>query len=270
MQGYYNTIPMYGIGGLIAKIVKAVGSKNIQRQANLIGKKNNKELFNLLSKLSKSEASGTKLEEKELKKLVRLAQDYRRKNVHYNARRQKFNEELVRKRAAAQNQAQQGIQPKDTSTPAQPESPNPIPGTTLSGRWKQLKNWMNNHPALTVGVPLFAASGIGRDILGGIGSIYTARPFSSDSEENKQKSVVTIDGVDIPITMGDNGKFVVDTTGGKKPKTTPEDDIDSLIDAAAATSNVANTLPSDPNSNIPVSDQSQQMINTLFADDQWD
>ena len=86
MQGYYNTIPMYGIGGLIAKIAKAAGAKNIQRQANFVGKKNNKELFDLLSKLSKAEASGTKLEEEELKKLVRLAQDYRRKNVHYNAK----------------------------------------------------------------------------------------------------------------------------------------------------------------------------------------
>ena len=113
---------------------------------------------------------------------------------------------------------------------------------------------MENHPKTTIGVPLFAASGTGRDILGGAWSIYNSHPFSSDSEEKKQKSVVTIDGVDIPIIMGSNGKFVVDTTGSKKPKKTPEDDIDSLIDAAASTSNVANTLPSDPSSNISVSD----------------
>ena len=55
----------------------------------------------------------------------------------------------------------------------------------------------------------------------------------------------------------------------KNLKKTPEDDIDSLIDAAASTSNVANTLPSDPSSNISVSDQSQQTINDLFDDDQW-
>lgn len=271
MQGYYNTIPMYNIGGLIAKIAKAAGASKIQKYANLVGKKNNKELFDMLSKLSKAEASGTKLKEDEVKKLVKLAQDYRRKNINYNTRRQKFNEELSRRRAASQNQAQQGTQPKAPSAPTQPESSNPIPGTTLSGRWKQFKNWMNNHPKTTIGIPLFAASGTGRDILGGIGSVYTAHPFSSDSEDEKQKSVVTIDGVDIPITMGDNGKFVVDTTDGKKPKKTTEDDIDSLIDAAAATSTVPNTPVSNtPSQDVLVSDQSQQMINDLFSDDQWD
>ena len=170
------------------------------------------------------------------------------------------------KKAAQQNQAQNQAQGNPSR---EVTSANPVPGTTLSGRWKQFRNWMDNHPKTTIGVPLFAASGTGRDILGGAWSIYNSHPFSSDSEEKKQKSVVTIDGVDIPIIMGSNGKFVVDTTGSKKPKKTPEDDIDSLIDAAASTSNVANTLPSDPSSNISVSDQSQQMINDLFPDDQW-
>lgn len=311
MQDYYNTIPAFGIGGLIAKIAKAAGRAKIQGHANLLSKAQ-PELSKLLSKLAKSQQGGPKLSDEEAKRLATLAQNYRRN---------KINEQIISKRKSTQQGAQEvtqkGTQQSTSATQSArspylngsnlsytvPPSPraskirnarnkkaaqqnqaqnqaqgnpsrevtsaNPVPGTTLSGRWKQFRNWMDNHPKTTIGVPIFAASGIGRDILGGAWSAYNSHPFSSDSEEKKQKSVVTIDGVDIPIIMGSNGKFVVDTTGSKKPKKTPEDDIDSLIDAAAATSNVANTLPSDPSSNISVSDQSQQMINDLFDDDQW-
>ena len=261
MQDYYNTIPAFGIGGLIAKIAKAAGRAKIQGHANLLSKAQ-PELSKLLSKLAKSQQGGPKLSDEEAKKLATLAQNYRRSNIHYQNRRNKINEQIAAKRNPT---------PKPTQAPTeQPaRSANPVKGTTLSSRWKQAKTWMNNHPKTTIGVPIFAASGIGRDILGGAWSAYNSHPFSSDSEEKKQKSVVTIDGVDIPIIMGSNGKFVVDATGSKKPKKTPEDDIDSLIDAATATSNVANTPPSDPSSNISVSDQSQQMINDLFDDDQW-
>ena len=320
MQDYYNTIPAFGIGGLIAKIAKAAGRAKIQGHANLLSKAQ-PELSKLLSKLAKSQQGGPKLSDEEAKKLATLAQNYRRSNIHYQNRRNKINEQIASKRKSTQQSAQEitqkGTQQSTSATQSArspylngsnlsytvPPSPraskirnarnkkaaqqnqaqnqaqgnpsgevtsaNPVPGTTLSGRWKQFRNWMDNHPKTTIGVPLLAASGTGRDILGGVWSAYNSHPFSSDSEEKKQKSVVTIDGVDIPIIMGSNGKFVVDTTGSKKPKKTPEDDIDSLIDAAAATSNVANTLPSDPSSNISVSDQSQQAINDLFDDDQW-
>lgn len=320
MQDYYNTIPAFGIGGLIAKIAKAAGRAKIQGNANLLSKVQ-PELSKLLSKLAKSQQGGPKLSDEEAKKLATLAQNYRKSNIHYQNRRNKINEQIASKRKSTQYSAQEttqkGTQQSTSATQSArssylngsnlsytvPPSPraskirnarnkkaaqqnqaqnqaqgnpsgevtsaNPVPGTTLSGRWKQFRNWMDNHPKTTIGVPLLAASGTGRDILGGVWSAYNSHPFSSDSEEKKQKSVVTIDGVDIPIIMGSNGKFVVDTTGSKKPKKTPEDDIDSLIDAAAATSNVANTLPSDPSSNISVSDQSQQMINDLFDDDQW-
>lgn len=320
MQDYYNTIPAFGIGGLIAKIAKAAGRAKIQGHANLLSKAQ-PELSKLLSKLAKSQQGGPKLSDEEAKKLATLAQNYRKSNIHYQNRRNKINEQIASKRKSTQQSAQEitqkGTQQSTSATQSArspylngsnlsytvPPSPraskirnarnkkaaqqnqaqnqaqgnpsgevtsaNPVPGTTLSGRWKQFRNWMDNHPKTTIGVPLLAASGTGRDILGGVWSAYNSHPFSSDSEEKKQKSVVTIDGVDIPIIMGSNGKFVVDTTGSKKPKKTPEDDIDSLIDAAAATSNVANTLPSDPSSNISVSDQSQQAINDLFDDDQW-
>ena len=265
MQDYYNTIPAFSVGGLIEKIAKAAGRVKIQGHANLLSKAQ-PELSKLLSKLAKSQKGGPKLSEEESKRLTILAQDYRKHNYYYKNRRAKIREQLAARRTPQNNSPQQ-----PTQQPTAPTQTNPIPGTTLSGRWEQFKNWMNNHPALTVGVPIFAASGTGRDILGGVGSVYMAHPFSSDSKNKKQKSVVTIDGVDVPITMGNNGKFVVDTTGGKKPKTTPEDDIDSLIDAAKATSDIpSEPVSSDPSQNVTISDQNQQMINDLFPDDQWD
>ena len=261
MQDYYNTIPAFGVGGLIAKIAKAAGRAKIQGHANLLSKEQ-PELSKLLSKLAKSQQGGPKLSDKEAERLATLAQNYRRSNIHYQNRRNKINEQIAAKRNPT---------PKPTEAPTeQPaHSANPVKGTTLSSRWQQAKTWMNNHPKTTIGVPIFAASGIGRDILGGAWSAYNSHPFSSDSEDKKQKSVVTIDGVDIPITMGNNGKFVVDTTDSKKPKKTPEDDIDSLIDAAATSTSSA-PVSNTPNQNIPISDQNQQMINDLFSDDQWD
>ena len=269
MQDYYNTIPAFGIGGLIAKIAKAAGRAKIQGNANLLSKAQ-PELSKLLSKLAKSQQGGPKLSDEEAKKLATLAQNYRRSNIHYQNRRNKINEQIASKRKSTQQSAQEttqkGTQQSTSATQSArssylngsnlsytvPPSPraskirnarnkkaaqqnqaqnqaqgnpsregtsaNPVPGTTLSGRWKQFRNWMDNHPKTTIGVPLFAASGTGRDILGGAWSVYNSHPFSSDSEEKKQKSVVTIDGVDIPIIMGSNGKFVVDTTGSKKPK----------------------------------------------------
>lgn len=269
MWEYYNTTPSYAVGGRIVKIAQKLGKLNIQSQAALIGKSNN-ELFKLLSKLAKAQKGGAALSEKESQKLVSLAQNYRRKNIYYKARKNEIAKELADKRlAAAANKTQPataGVESK-AAEEAKEAATNTSNGSTLSARWKKLKNWMNEHPAATIGVPLFAASGIGRDTLGGAWSLYSARPFSSDSEQ-PVKNVVTIDGKDIPITMSANGKFVVDTTGGVGTETSPADDIDAAIDSATATPDTPDTsTPAVPD--IKVSDQSQQMINDLFAEDQW-
>lgn len=278
MQGYYN-MPYMAAGGALFSLAgstakyleKLIGSeKGIKSLKGLIlnlGKKNPtlaEGIKNLLDK---------KLDAKGIEDLQKLAKQHLVTTSRYQSRLKNIQNALRYRKQALdilKKTEKPGSKVVETAS-AQGAVENPIPGTTLSGRWKQFKNWMNNHPKTTIGIPLFAASGTGRDILGGIGSVYMAHPFSSDSEDEKQKSVVTIDGVDIPITMGDNGKFVVDTTGGKKPKKTTEDDIDSLIDAAAATSTVPNTPVSNtPSQDVLVSDQSQQMINDLFSDDQWD
>lgn len=255
MQDYYNTIPAFGIGGLIAKIAKAAGRAKIQGHANLLSKEQ-PELSKLLSKLAKSQQGGPKLSDEEAKKLATLAQNYRRSNIHYQNRRNKINEQIAAKRNPT---------PKPTEAPTeQPaRSANPVKGTTLSSRWQQAKTWMNNHPKTVVGGALFLGSGTGRDILSKAGQLYSARPFTSSSAADQQ--VVTINGVDIPITKSSNGKFVPVSAQVNNPSPTPTnagDDIDALINSAKGKTEASNTIQAP--SQVP----DQQTINNLFVDDQ--
>ena len=255
MQDYYNTIPAFGVGGLIAKIAKAAGRAKIQGHANLLSKVQ-PELSKLLSKLAKSQSGGPKLSEEEAKKLTTLAQNYRRSNIHYQNRRNKINEQMAAKRNPS---------PKPTEAPAEQtaRSANPVKGTTLSGRWKQAKQWMNNHPKTVVGGTLFLGSGIGRDILSKAGQLYNARPFTSSSTADQQ--VVTINGVDIPITKSSNGKFVPVSAQKDNSSPTPTnagDDIDALINNANGETETSDTIQG------PSQILDQQTINDLFVDDQ--
>lgn len=258
MQDYYNTIPAFGVGGLIAKIAKVAGRAKIQGHANLLSKEQ-PELSKLLSKLAKSQKGGPKLSEEEAKKLTTLAQNYRRSNIHYQNRRNKINEQMTARRKqleAPQNPPQ--------SAPTKPgKQSSPVPGTTLSGRWKQAKQWMNNHPKTVVGGALFLGSGTGRDILSKAGSLYSARPFTSSPTTDQQ--VVTINGVDIPITKSSNGKFVPVSAQENNSSPTPTnagDDIDALINNANGETETSDTIQGP--SQVP----GQQTINDLFVDDQ--
>lgn len=258
MQDYYNTIPAFGVGGLIAKIAKATGRAKIQSHANLLSK-SQPELSKLLSKLAKAQKGGPGLSDKEAERLATLAQDYRRNNIHYQDRRKKIQEQM-----AARRKQSEAPQNPPQPAPAKPaEQPNPVPGTTLSGRWKQARQWMNNHPKTVVGGALFLGSGTGRDILSKAGSLYSARPFTSTPTTDQQ--VVTINGVDIPITKSSNGKFVPISAQGDDSSSPMNvgDDIDALISNARGEAKTPDTAQGSPQ--VP----DQQTINDLFADDQW-
>lgn len=269
MQDYYNTIPAFGIGGLIAKIANAAGRAKIQGHANLLSKAQ-PELSKLLGKLAKSQKGGPKLSEDESKKLVSLAQEYRRGNINYQNRRVKINKQIAARHKPTET-SQKSANPTQ-ATPAKPtEQSKPNSGTTLSTRWKQAKQWMNNHPKSVVGGALFLGSGTGRDILGKAASLYNARPFTQSST-TEQQDFVTINGVKIPIIKSPNGGFVpVQAQPSAPAQTTPTgagDDIDSLINDANS------NTPQAPTQGTPQGDSQipdQQTINDLFADDtdQW-
>ena len=262
MQDYYNTIPAFGVGGLIAKIAKAAGRAKIQGHANLLSKVQ-PELSKLLSKLAKSQQGGPKLSDKEAERLATLAQNYRRSNIHYQNRRNKINEQIAAKRNPT---------PKPTEAPTeQPaRSANPVKGTTLSSRWKQAKTWMNNHPKTTIGVPLLAlGTGPGRYVTGNAFKFTQSNPESwfgnSVPESETASDFVMIDGTKIPIKRSAEGYFVpVNQTNNQTPPV-EGDNVDQTL-AGITNENLGGTPQQQPES-MPQVDQ--QAINDLFDDDQW-
>ena len=273
MQDYYNTIPAFGVGGLIAKIAKAAGRAKIQGHANLLSKEQ-PELSKLLSKLAKFQKGGPKLSDKEAERLATLAQNYRRSNIHYQNRRNKLNEQMAAKRKPTQQSAQQTTQEgaqQSTSTPVQPETTNPIPGTTLSGRWKQFRNWMNNHPTTTVGVPLLAlGTGPGRYVTGNAFKAIQSNPESwfgnsVPGSETSSDFVMMPDGTKIPIKRSAEGYFVPVSQNNNQTSSVEGDNIDQTL--AGITNENLESAPQQQPESMPQVDQ--QAINDLFDDDQW-
>ena len=311
MQDYYNTIPAFGVGGLIAKIAKAAGRAKIQGHANLLSKVQ-PELSKLLSKLAKSQQGGPKLSDKEAERLATLAQNYRRSNIRYQNRRIKINEQIAAKRnptpkpteapatqsarspylngynssytvppspraskirnarnkkAAQQNQAQNQAQGNPSREVA---SANPIPGTTLSSRWKQAKTWLNNHPITTIGVPLLAlGTGPGRYVTGHAFKFTQSNPESwfgnSVPESETASDFVMIDGTKIPIKRSAEGYFVPVNQNNNQTTTVEGDNVDQTL--AGITNENLGGAPQQQPENMPQVDQ--QTINDLFDDDQW-
>lgn len=262
MQDYYNTIPAFGVGGLIAKIAKAAGRAKIQGHANLLSK-SQPELSKLLSKLAKAQKGGPRLSDKEAERLATLAQDYRRSNIHYQDRRKKINEQIAARRKPA---------PKPTEAPAeQPAQPaNPVPGTTLSARWKQAKTWMNNHPKTTIGVPLLAlGTGPGRYVTGNAVKAIQSNPENwfndTPSQSGEASDFIVIDGTRIPIKRSAEGYFVPVTQDNAQAPSIGGDNIDQTL-AGITNENLGGT-PQQQQGNMPVVDQ--QAINDLFDEDQW-
>lgn len=262
MQDYYNTIPAFGVGGLIAKIAKAAGRAKIQGHANLLSKEQ-PELSKLLSKLAKSQQGGPKLSDKEAERLATLAQNYRRSNIHYQNRRNKINEQIAAKRNPT---------PKPTEAPTeQPaRSANPVKGTTLSSRWQQAKTWMNNHPKTTIGVPLLAlGTGPGRYVTRNAMKAIQSNPESwfgnSVPESQTASDFIMIDGTKIPIKRSAEGYFVpVNQTNNQTPPV-EGDNVDQTL-AGITNENLGGAPQQQPES-MPQIDQ--QTINDLFDDDQW-
>lgn len=262
MQDYYNTIPAFGVGGLIAKIAKAAGRAKIQGHANLLSKEQ-PELSKLLSKLAKSQQGGPKLSDKEAERLATLAQNYRKSNIHYQNRRKKINEQMAARRNPT---------PKPTEAPTeQPaRSANPVKGTTLSSRWQQAKTWMNNHPKTTIGVPLLAlGTGPGRYVTGNAMKAIQSNPESwfgnSVPESETASDFIMIDGTKIPIKRSAEGYFVPVNQDNNQTPPVEGDNIDQTL--AGITNESLGGAPQQQPENMPQIDQ--QAINDLFDDDQW-
>ena len=175
------------------------------------------------------------------------------------------------KRSAQQNQTQNQAQGNPSKEVA---SANPVPGTTLSSRWQQAKQWMNNHPKTTIGVPLLAlGTGPGRYITGNAFKFTQSNPeswFGNSAPESEAASdFIMIDGTKIPIKRSAEGYFVPVDQNNQTPPV-EGDNIDQTL-AGITNENLGGIPQQQPLQQQPESmpQVDQQTINDLFADDQW-
>ncbi len=289
-QALMYNIPIFNIGGILAKIAKS--AKNIQGQANLVGKTKNPELFNLLSKLAKSQKGGTKLTEKESKKLVTLVQNYRRKNVHYQARRKKFNEALSERaaaeRAAAERAATEAAATEAAATEAAAtEATGTTAATTAAERaataaraatsaaqGRLAKAWgvVKRHPWITGGALLGLSNGSVRQGIGA-GLSYWTTPVSqrdqigTQSPTGSQMQIRLNDGSIVPVTMGDDGIL----TFGSTTETEGSDPTaDAIAQAIAEANGAASTGAASTQAPSLGSFATNEELNDVFEDDAWD
>lgn len=276
MQNYYN-IPKYSAGGFLLKMVEkglkngALSYRGLQAQANSFAK-SVPELKGLLKKLIDTSKSGQKLSHEEGKKLIDLLQEhkgtYKSLNnlIPKNWKGTKQKVDKITSKAAENTKQVENAVKEATET----QVSNPIPGTTLSARWKQAKTWMNNHPKTTIGVPLLAlGTGPGRYVTGNAVKAIQSNPenWFNDvpSQSGEASDFIVIDGTRIPIKRSAEGYFVPVTQDNVQVPSVGGDNIDQTL-AGITNENLGGT-PQQQQGNMPVVDQ--QAINDLFEDDQW-
>lgn len=269
-QALMYNIPIFNIGGILAKIAKS--AKNIQGQANLVGKTKNPELFNLLSKLAKSQKGGTKLTEEESRKLVTLVQNYRRKNVHYQARRKKFNEALSEQ--AATEAAAAGATGTTAATTAAERAATAARAATSAAQGRLAKAWgvVKRHPWITGGALLGLSNGSIRQGIG-TGLSYWTTPVSqwdqigTQSPTGSQMQIRLNDGSIVPVTMGDDGIL----TFGSTTETEGSDPTaDAIAQAIAEANGAASTGAATTQAPSLGSFATNEELNDVFEDDAWD
>lgn len=176
------------------------------------------------------------------------------------------------RKAAQQNQAQNQAQGNPLREVA---SANPIKGTTLSSRWQQAKQWINNHPKTTIGIPLLAlGTGPGRYITGNAFKAIQSNPeswFGNSAPESEAASdFIMTDGTKIPIKRSAEGYFVPVNQNDNQTPPVKGDNIDQTL-AGITNKNLGGVPQQQPLQQQPESmpQVNQQAINDLFDDDQW-
>lgn len=275
-QALMYNIPIFNIGGILAKIAKS--AKNIQGQANLVGKTKNPELFNLLSKLAKSQKGGTKLTEEESRKLVTLVQNYRRKNVHYQARRKKFNEALS-ERAAAERAATEAAATEAAATTAAERAATAARAATSAAQGRLAKAWgvVKRHPWITGGALLGLSNGSIRQGIG-TGLSYWTTPVSqwdqigTQSPTGSQMQIRLNDGSIVPVTMGDDGILTFGSTTETEGSDPTADAIAQAIAEANGTASTGAASTGAATTQAPSlgSFATNEELNDVFEDDAWD
>lgn len=272
MMQNYNTIPTFSVGGLLEKIAKVAGRAKIQAHANrLINEQ--PELSKLLDKLAKSQKGGPKLSEEEAKNLTRLAQDYRRGNIHYQNKRKKIAEQLASKHETAPAAEAATAEAATAEAAAAQAAPGVVQAATTAaqGRLARAYGAMKNHPWLTAAAVAGLTNGSVRSGLGTAFNYWTtpASQWGSigQAAPNSQMQIRLNDGSVVPVTMGQDGIL---TFGGQTATaTTGADPSDADIAQAIAEADGA-TTPEVTTTETPGTYTTNSDYNDIFEDDAWD
>lgn len=261
MQDYYNMIPKYLNGKALVPIVsKLIGNTGFKELANSVKTKAPRlaELFGKYIGEDGKVLKNVNIKDDETKELVKLLQKYRNTNIPiFKARAARIDAMKAARNAAGRTK------PKAPTT----EAPTPTaPNSATTSRWEKVKDWMKKHPVITVGTGLGVGTGIGRR---GLGKVIEVTQYDPWADHTQKDTVVTINGVDIPVVVGKDGKLIPkDQKDNVQQKTNA---IDSEIDNAI--NSIKKNQPSTQNTQQQDSTDyqipDQQDINDLFSEDQW-
>lgn len=151
---------------------------------------------------------------------------------------------------------------------------------TLKSIWDGTRNWMNNHPGWTIGIPAIGlGTGPGRWLLGNALAATQYNPsnyFGGDSTtglNNDSSEFIMINGTKIPIKKSPDGYFVpVDASSEDTQQSSGStDDIDNIINEINSDTQTQQQIASQTGQQgtDQMPQYSQQDINDLFATDQW-
>lgn len=294
MQGYYNIPYMAGGGALFSLagstskyIEKLLGSeKGVKKlrglQYSLI-KKNptlSGGIKNLLDK---------KLDAKGLEDLQKLAKEHlvkstiykdRLRNLQNTMRYRKQALDLLKKAEATESKlAEQTAAENTVEQAAEQAAENVVKQKrTLGSIWNGTKNWMNNHPGWTIGVPAIGlGTGVGRWLLGNGLAATQSSPsnwFGGDSTSDSSEFIM-INGTKIPIKKSPDGYFVPVDASSESTQQSSEstDEVDAVLNTINNSSDLSDNQQAASQTGQQGTDQmpqySQQDINDLFATDQW-
>lgn len=271
MQGYYNYIPFYQVGGkFVAKKLTELGARKLQNFANLYSKKA-PELSKLLSKAAKSQkGTGPSLTREESRKLITLTQDFRRKEPNYLNRRIKHNNKIADRQSNTDtNQTNQSVINRIRSKIARVIAPNENSSaqtaTQEAGqinaqqvRQNKFIGWVKKHPYISSGIGLTAFTGPGR------WAFEYTQMSPEDWGKDKSQEYIEINGEKYPIKRSIGG-----TPEVNQQSNYPKDDIDQAIDNAASDLNNNQNTANQNAGNYQNYYQDQDSINNLFSSDQW-
>lgn len=293
MQDYYNIPYMAGGGALFT----LAGSTSKYLEKFLGTEKGIKSLKGLQFSLTKKNPTlsggiksllDKKLDAKGIEDLQKLAKAHLVKSAVYKDRVRNYRlavkdmrqrQDLLKKIESIENRLAEKTQQAATENIVEQAADQVAENTvkqkrTLGSMWTGAKNWMNNHPGWTIGIPAVGlGTGTGRWLLGNGLKATQSSPsswFGGDSSD-----FIVINGTKIPIKRSPDGYFVPVDTSSQDTQQDSEstNEVDAVLNTINNSSDLSDNQQPASQTGQQEADQmpqyTQQDINDIFATDQW-